>query len=212
MTPEQLTSLVRDDSTLNHNTIATDYSLENRETITTHYDEISTTFIVDANLIANFWRYRLALNRPGNSVDYEPEILNQHPGLIDFVSSILQHYYNNDSILINFSPALLVTDSSSQTRFLYASSNFFCLENSILIHNQHALAYFKEQLAQFSLRQYLDEHQRSISEKYDGASILGVSLVFNVTRQPFVIFGHKCVKKCLQQQQQQQQQQQRRIN
>ena len=124
---QELTELVQTDSILNLNNLQQQYSQANINSIISHFDEIHTTYIVDENLTSNFWRYRLSLRRPLNVTDYQPQFLSEHLTLVNFLTSIIAYFYRNDSFLINFSPALLVTDQNLKQRFLYSSTNFFCL-------------------------------------------------------------------------------------
>ena len=128
---QDLTEIVQRDSILDIDNLNNDYSYYNLNNITTHYDEIHTTYIVDENLTSNFWRYRLSLGRPVNVTDYQPQLLSEHSTLINFLTSIIKYFYRNASFIINFSPALLVTDQNLKQRFLYSSTNFFCLGTAI---------------------------------------------------------------------------------
>ena len=140
-TPELM---IRNDSIFDQYTLATDYSQRNLNIATEHFDEIHTAAVTDNTLISNFLRFRLAQNRPSAELDYVPTILHEHFRLIWFVRNILNQHYNNQSFLINFSPAIILNshDNEQNTKFLYASTNFLCLENSVLVHNDQTLNQF----------------------------------------------------------------------
>ena len=192
MTPAELAALVQSDSTLNNAVLQQDYSAQNIPTISEHWDEIFSTYLIDDNLISNYWRYRLSLNRPVNTLDYHPTVINQHPSLIDFVESIINTFYHHDAFIINFSPALIVTpnDTNNEIRFIYSSSNYLCLETSSLVHDAQTLRQFLTTLTTFNLTQYLENSERQLSEKYQGANLYCISLIFHITRQPNLFFGY----------------------
>ena len=135
MNQQNLADLIRDDSIFNFHNVSNDYSQQNVNIISTYWDEIFTTSLTDDALISNFFRFRLALNRPSPELDYYPNTLRQHYTLIQFVTSILRHFYNHQTLLINFSPALILNshDDADPTRrtFLYASTNFLCLRATV---------------------------------------------------------------------------------
>ena len=213
LTPENLASLIANDSTFDYHNLTQDYSLSNLSTIQHHYDELHCATLTDDHLISNFFRFRLALNRPDPTLDYQPNTLREHNGLIEFTEAVLRQY-EHEAFLINFSPALILIplDENTPNRFLYSSTNFLCLENSILVHSEETLGNFLEVLKNFDLREYLADNERALSDKYNGAILLTVSLVFYITRQPNLYYGfsekHQQQQTQKQEQEQQQHQQQ----
>ena len=61
----------------------------------------------------------------------------------------------------------------------------------MLIHDQQSLINFITTIKNFDLQLYLSDNERSLTAKYEGASLLCISLVFYVTRQPNIIYGNQ---------------------
>ena len=126
-----INNTVTNDS-INQN-LANEYS--EHQLVSDFYQEIRTNYISDVNLLANYIRYRLAQGAPPNLLpDYSPTLLGENPQLIQFVSGILQNFYNQTSIEVNISFSLILT-ANGYTRYLWASNNFLGFTVAHTIHN-----------------------------------------------------------------------------
>ena len=192
---EELNQILIREARLDETLLGQDYSAQILPNVIKNFDEINSILITEDNLIANVWRYRFALQRPvATQLDYWPSVLGNHRELIKFVESVISNHYNHDSFLINFSPSLLVTDVQEKTRFIYASLNYLCLPSSILIHDDNSRLKFIKKLKNYNYKEYLEENERSISEKYEGASILSIALTFHITRERNILYGHESLE------------------
>ena len=203
-----LTAVVAYDSYFDAQRIQSDYSPALIPTVTQHYDEIHTTYICDELLTSNFVRFRFALNRPIATLDYAPIIIGHHNWLMNFLEALFTIYFINASFFVNFSPALILSaidGNSPINNFLYSSTNFLCLPDSILVHSAQTLRQALQAIRQFNLSQYLENSERELSRKYEGCNITPVSIVFHLTRMPDILFGHRLKKLSNQQHEQQQQ-------
>ena len=184
----ELAQIVRTEASLDNSDLQDQYTEIVLPTVLSHYDEIFTDFTVDPQLLANSIRYRLQMLPPQQNTDYQPTFLREHTQFITFLKSILRHHYHNATIMINFSPVMII-QFGTETRFIYASQNYFCLPTAMRIHNEDTLNSFFTVLESYNLREYLDESARILSTKYDAIGLLALSLNFNITRQPNIIYG-----------------------
>ena len=204
MIPQSVLDAVQHDYSLSNEELNIDYSESIRDTVFRHFDESNSSFIIDDNLSANYLRYRLALDRPIDTLDYEPTVFRDHPGLINFVNSLILNEYNSTVFHVNFSPSLVVADNDSNTRYLYASRNYLCLDSSILVHNKSSLQKFLNTFKNFNLSDYLTSAQSKLTDKYDGAKVTTIAITVHITREPSLVYGYKPINISQQQQPQSQ--------
>ena len=98
----ELTTIVNVDSHVDPNRLK--YSVDILPTVLDCYDEIHTDFQIQPNLLSNSARFRLGQLAPSTDLDYQPNVLEDHPALIMFLVSILHHFFQNTVTTVNFSP------------------------------------------------------------------------------------------------------------
>ena len=180
-----INNTVTNDS-INQN-LANEYS--EHQLVSDFYQEIRTNYISDVNLLANYIRYRLAQGAPPNLLpDYSPTLLGENPQLIQFVSGILQNFYNQTSIEVNISFSLILT-ANGYTRYLWASNNFLGFTVAHTIHNLNTRQSFINRLQTFSLSDYIQRAIQTLSVKYEEVVLTPVALNIFVRRLPNIVFG-----------------------
>ena len=108
---QRINQLVTQDAI--NNNIANEYT--DWQLIQQFQNEIRTHYVTDPQLISNSIRFRLAQNINANRLpDFTPNTLSENPTLISFVQGILENFYGNTSIEINFSFSLLLTSNGYQ--------------------------------------------------------------------------------------------------
>ena len=152
-------------------------------------NEIRTHYVTDPQLISNSIRFRLAQNINANRLpDFTPNTLSENPTLISFVQGILENFYGNTSIEINFSFSLLLTSNGYQ-RYLYASNNYLALQVAYTIHNDQTRSAFLNRLRHFNVNNYINTAAQALSLKYDEVSLLPLALNIYVRRLPNIVYG-----------------------
>ena len=166
-----------------------EYSAEYVPLIENYYNEIKTWYQTDAALCANRIVFRLATSPPIHQLDYNPAMLGDHVALIDFVHGILIHNYANETIEINFSPSMLLT-SENGVSYVWSSQNFLALDVAHTIHNPASLTRFISLLRNFSLIDYKQQAENSMSMKYDEVLLFAISIHFYIRRRPQIVYGY----------------------
>ena len=130
------------------------YTPDVLQVVRDEWEQLSTTFILDDNLLSNCIRFRLANLRPTQELNYTPNLLGDHQNLIYFLKSCVYHHLRYDSFSINFSVSFIILDGESP-RFVYHSQNYYCLEVAHQIHDDDSKNEFFNTVQNFNLAEYI---------------------------------------------------------
>ena len=181
----QTNRLVSSDNSVHH---LNQYTPDIHALITDYWSEISTTFMIQNNLLSNCIRFRLAHHGPGGQ-NYNPEKLGHHPVLIKYLKSVFYYYLRFECMQINFSVSYALLDPENNNRFLYHSQNYQVLPVAFNIHSPASKQQFFEIVSNFNLSAYTEETLQTLTEKYDHISVTALSVYFSITRNPNLVFG-----------------------
>ena len=165
------------------------YSQDIQTLVTDYWSELSTTFLIQNNLLSNCIRFRLGHHGPPGVQNYNPQRLGDHPMLMRYLRSVFHYYLRFECMQINFSVSYALIDPDDNNRFLYHSQNYQILPVAFNIHDPASKAKFFDIVSNFDLRLHTAETLKTLTEKYDQVSVTALSVFFSITRNINLVFG-----------------------